>query len=54
MGIEQGWEKYLGPDGRFIGMKSYGASAPGAVLAKHFGFTVENVLKTAKELLGKK
>jgi transketolase len=54
MGIEQGWEKYIGPAGRFIGMKSYGASAPGGVLAKHFGFTTENVLKTARELLEKK
>ena len=51
MGIEQGWEKYLGPRGRFIGMNRYGASAPGGVLAKTFGFTVENVLKVAKETL---
>jgi transketolase len=52
-GIEQGWEKYLGPGGRFIGMKSFGASAPGGALFAHFGFTVANVVKQAKELLGK-
>lgn len=51
MGIEQGWEKYLGPRGRFIGMNRYGASAPGGVLAKTFGFTADNVVKVAKEVL---
>ncbi len=40
--------------GRFIGMKSTGHRLRAAVLSKHFGFTAENVLKTAKELLGKK
>ena len=50
-GIKQGWEKYLGPAGQFVGMKSYGASAPGAVLAKHFGFTVDNVIAHAKTAL---
>ncbi len=54
MGIEQGWEKYLGPRGRFIGMNRYGASAPGGVLAKTFGFTVENFVKVAKETLAAK
>ncbi len=49
LGVEQGWCKYLGPAGRFLGMKSYGASAPVGVLLKHFGFTVENVVKLAKE-----
>ena len=52
-GVEQGWEKYLGPRGRFIGMKSFGASAPGAALFAHFGFTTANVVRQAKELLGK-
>jgi transketolase len=52
LGAEQGWCKYLGPNGRFLGMKSYGASAPVGVLLKHFGFTVENVVKLAKETAG--
>jgi transketolase len=52
LGIEQGWCKYLGPAGRFLGMHSYGASAPVGVLLKHFGFTVENVVKLAKETAG--
>lgn len=49
-GIEQGWRKYIGRRGKFIGMKGFGASAPAGVLMKHFGFTTENVVKTAKEM----
>ena len=52
-GIEQGWERYLGDRGRFIGMTGFGASAPGGVLMRHFGFTVDNVVAQAKDLLGK-
>ncbi len=36
-----GWERYLGPDGHFIGMKGFGASAPAGDLYKHFGITAE-------------
>ncbi|MGA2617745.1 MAG: transketolase [Thermoguttaceae bacterium] len=52
LGIEQGWCKYLGPGGRFLGMRSFGESAPVGVLLKHYGFTVDNVVAAAKELLG--
>jgi transketolase len=52
LGAEQGWCKYLGDKGKFLGMRSYGASAPVGVLLKHFGFTVENVVKLAKETAG--
>jgi transketolase len=52
LGAEQGWCKYLGHSGRFLGMRSYGASAPVGVLLKHFGFTVFNVVKMAKETAG--
>ncbi len=45
------WYKYVGFDGRVVGMSSFGESAPGAVLMEHFGFTVENVVNTAKELI---
>ncbi len=51
MGVEQGWRKYLGDGGRFIGMSGFGASAPASVLLEHFGFTVKNVVATAKALL---
>jgi len=53
-GIEQGWQKYLGSQGKFIGMSGFGASAPGGVLMKHFGFTVDNIVEQAKKLLAKK
>jgi transketolase len=50
-GIELGWDRYLGPRGRFIGMTGYGASAPAGVLFKHFGLTPEHVIAEAKALL---
>lgn len=46
-----GWERYVGLAGRMIGMKTFGASAPLKELLKKFGFTVENIIKQAKELL---
>lgn len=45
------WYKYVGLDGRIIGMTSFGESAPAAALFEHFGFTLDNVLATAEELL---
>lgn len=46
-----GWERYVGEKGRMIGMKTFGASAPLKELLKKFGFTVENIVTQAKELL---
>ena len=45
------WYKYVGLEGRVIGMTSFGESAPAPALFEHFGFTVENILETAAELL---
>ncbi|MCP8467438.1 transketolase [Pseudomonas sp. ZM23] len=45
------WYKYVGLEGRVIGMTTFGESAPAAALFEHFGFTVENVLEVAAELL---
>jgi len=45
------WYKYVGFDGRIIGMTTFGESAPGPVLLEHFGFTVDNVVSTVAELL---
>ncbi len=45
------WYKYVGFDGRIVGMSTFGESAPGAALMEHFGFTVDNVVSTALELL---
>jgi transketolase len=48
-----GWERYVGPKGKTIGMRSFGASAPLKDLLKKFGFGVDNVVAAAKEVLGK-
>ena len=48
-----GWERYVGRQGRIIGMKTFGASAPLKELQKKFGFEPEQVASAAKELLQK-
>lgn len=48
---EDYWYKYVGIDGRVIGMRTFGESAPAGDLFKEFGFTVDNVLEVAGELL---
>ncbi|MEL7293112.1 MAG: transketolase [Pseudomonadota bacterium] len=50
-GIADFWYKYVGFGGKIIGMTTFGESAPAGELFKMFGFTTENVVKTAKELL---
>jgi len=45
------WYKYVGFDGRVVGMTSFGESAPGPALLEHFGFTVDNIVATTEELL---
>ncbi|WP_022961643.1 transketolase [Halopseudomonas pelagia] len=45
------WYKYVGLDGRVIGMNTFGESAPAPALFEEFGFTVDNLLATAEELL---
>ena len=47
------WERYVGIDGKVIGMTTFGSSAPGPELFERFGFTVDNVVKTACNLLEK-
>jgi len=53
MGTTFGWDRYVGPKGKSIGMHSFGASAPLKDLLKKFGFEVENVMAAAKQVLGK-
>ncbi len=48
-GVESGWYKWLGDSGVFVGMSSFGASAPAEVCFERFGITVENVIKAAKQ-----
>jgi transketolase len=46
-----GWERYVGLDGVVISMERFGASAPYKTLFEKFGFTVENVITKAREVL---
>jgi transketolase len=48
-----GWARYVGREGRSIGMETFGASAPLQELQKKFGFTVENVVAAAKQQIAR-
>jgi len=50
-GISQGWREYVGDAGACVSLEHYGASAGANVLFKEFGFTVDNVVATAKKIL---
>ena len=52
-GIRQGWDHLIGREGGFVGMNSFGASAPGAALFEHFGITADAIIAKAKDMLGK-
>jgi len=52
-GVELGWSKWLGGNGIFVGMSSFGASAPGKICLEKFGITAENVIKAAKKTMAK-
>jgi transketolase len=49
-GISMGWDKYVGGDGKVIGIDRFGASAPGGTVLREYGFTAENIVKQALEL----
>src|SRR5256885_14256866 len=53
MGATLGWERYVGPEGKSIGMHRFGASAPLKDVLKKFGFLAEHVVTAAKQVLGK-
>ena len=50
-GVAMGWERWLGPDGIFIGMTGFGASAPAEDLYKHFGITAEAAAAAVRKRL---
>ncbi len=52
-GVSLGWNSYVGPSENFIAVDHFGASAPGEVVMREYGFTVENVCQKAHALLGK-
>ncbi len=49
-GSPMGWHKYVGDQGEILGITKFGASAPLAAIMKEYGFTIENVVRKAKEL----
>ena len=51
-GVEHGWSKWLGDRGVFIGVSSFGSSAPGKVCFERFGITVDKVVDAAKRSIG--
>ena len=51
-GSSEGWYRYVGPKGRVIGIDTFGQSAPAGVLFQHYGFSVENVVAVARDVLG--
>ena len=50
-GVRQGWDRYLGHNGMFIGMDSFGLSAPAGDLFKHFGITAEAIVEAVTSRL---
>jgi transketolase len=50
-GIPMGWERYVGNSDAIIGITSFGASAPGGTVMEKFGFTPENIVQKAMDLL---
>jgi len=53
-GATQGWHRYVGDQGDAIGVDRFGASAPGQVVMREYGFTVENIVERSLALLRKK
>jgi transketolase len=51
-GVRDGWWRYVGARGAIIGMETFGASAPARDLFRHFGFTVDNVVRTVEMMIG--
>jgi transketolase len=48
-----GWERYVGLEGKVIGIDRFGASAPGAIVLEKFGITAEAVFAAVREMLGR-
>ena len=53
MGVSMGWQKYVGESGESLSIETFGASAPDSILYEKYGFTVDNVIRKAKDVLEK-
>ena len=51
MGASLGWDRYTGDEGDILAVDRFGASAPGEIVMREYGFTVENVVERVKQLL---
>jgi transketolase len=54
IGLTQGWHRYIGNRGDVIGVDRFGASAPGPIVMREYGFSVENMYQRAMALLERK
>ncbi|MBK7631948.1 MAG: transketolase [Ignavibacteriales bacterium] len=54
MGVAAGWHKYVGENGECLSIETFGASAPDSILYEKYGFTVDNIITTAKKLIDRK
>jgi len=52
-GIPMGWERYVGPQGKVVGIEGFGASAPGGTVLQKYGFTAQKIVATALEMVKK-
>ena len=52
-GVTSYWYKYVGLEGKIVGIDSFGESAPGPVVFKHFGFTADNVVNTIEQTVNR-
>ena len=52
-GVRQGWDRFIGEDGLFVGMNGFGASAPAEQLYEHFGITPQAIVEKVKAKLGR-
>ncbi len=48
-----GWDRWIGPDGRFLGMETFGASGPAKDVYEHFGITAKHLAELGRELIGR-
>lgn len=53
MGASLGWERYVGTEGTILSVDTFGASAPGNIVVKEYGFSVENVVKEVEKLMSR-